>query len=519
MTKTHLPCPDCGSSDALTEYDDHTYCFSCETHKFLDDKSKVPSNLIQSGEYYDLTERKISEKTCKRFGYRVTKVKGKACHIAPYYKDGKLVAQKLRFPNKQFETRGDFQSIELFGQHLWKQGGKRLVVCEGEIDALSYNECNPTWPVVSIPNGAPSAKAAISRNIDFIETFDEVTFMFDADPQGQKASKDCCEILSPGKASNVELPLKDVNEMLKASRVKELISSVYNAKPLRPDGIVNGKEIWKNVKEPIAKGLDYPFQDFNRVLLGCRPREIVTLTAGSGVGKSTLAAQIAYDIAIRHNQKIGYVALEESLGRTGLRFMSMAMQKPLHLSEETTESEKRKAFDKTLGQGNFYLYDHFGSVESDNLMNRLKYMVIGCGVKYLFIDHLSILLSGAEFMAVGGDERKQIDYVMTKLRSFTEQTNCGMFLICHLRRATSSDQGFEDGLDPTLSSLRGSQSISQLSDAVIAVSRNTSKGENKIKIRCLKNRHVGVTGDICELSYNTKTGMLMSDDFHSDLGI
>ena len=122
-------------------------------------------------------------------------------------------------------------------------------------------------------------------------------------------------------------------------------------------------------------------------------------------------------------------------------------------------------------------------------------------------------------MAVGGDERKQIDYVMTKLRSFTEQTNCGMFLICHLRRATSSDQGFEDGLDPTLSSLRGSQSISQLSDAVIAVSRNTSKGENKIKIRCLKNRHVGVTGDICELSYNTKTGMLMSDDFHSDLGI
>ena len=30
--KTHQPCPDCGSSDALSIYDDgHTFCFSCET--------------------------------------------------------------------------------------------------------------------------------------------------------------------------------------------------------------------------------------------------------------------------------------------------------------------------------------------------------------------------------------------------------------------------------------------------------------------------------------------------------
>ena len=50
-------------------------------------------------------------------------------------------------------------------------------------------------------------------------------------------------------------------------------------------------------------------------------------------------------------------------------------------------------------------------------------------------------------MVVGGDERKQIDYVMTKLRSFTEQTNVSLFLVCHLRRPTTSDKGFEDGLE------------------------------------------------------------------------
>ena len=29
IVRTHLPCPDCGSSDALTEYTDGTYYFSC----------------------------------------------------------------------------------------------------------------------------------------------------------------------------------------------------------------------------------------------------------------------------------------------------------------------------------------------------------------------------------------------------------------------------------------------------------------------------------------------------------
>jgi len=513
--KTHLPCPDCESSDALTDYGDHTFCFSCETYKTNKDVV-MPTDLIKGGEFHALTERKISETTCKKFGYKVSKVKGKACHIAPYYKDGKVVGQKLRFPNKQFETRGDFKDISLFGQQLWKEGGKRVVVCEGEIDALSYNEVNPTWPVVSIPNGAPSAKTAIARNIDFLESFEEVTFIFDNDPQGQKAAKDCCEILSPGKASNVALPLKDINEMVKQNRVKELVNSVYNAKPLRPDGIINGKEIWEDVRKPMEKGIEYPFQDFNRILYGIRAREICTITAGSGVGKSTLVAQIAYDCAIRHNRKVGYVALEESLGRTGLRFMSMAIKKPLHLSEEVSEAQKRLAFDKTLGTENFYLYDHFGSLDSDNLLNKLKYMVIGCGVQYLFLDHLSILLSGAEFMVVGGDERKQIDYVMTKLRSFTEQTNVSLFLVCHLRRPTTSDKGFEDGLEPSLSSLRGSQSISQLSDSVLSVSRNASEGENKIKVRCLKNRHAGITGDVCSLNYNSATGLLEAETEFDD---
>ena len=87
--------------------------------------------------------------------------------------------------------------------------------------------------------------------------------------------------------------------------------------------------------------------------------------------------------------------------------------------------------------------------------------------KWIFLDHLSILVSGQE----DTDERKSIDILMTKLRSLVEQTNIGLLLVSHLRRP-SGDRGHEDGREVSLSHLRGSASIAHLSDSVIALERD-----------------------------------------------
>lgn len=520
MLEAHLPCEACGSSDALTKYEDHTYCFSCEewtpTNGEKIERRQIVSDLL-TGEFHGLPKRKIKEETCRQFGYRIGKDKGKAVHIAPFYdKEGNMVAQKVRYPGKEFATRGDLSKAGLFGQQLWKSGGRRVVVVEGELDALSYAQAAPNWAVVSVPNGAQGAEKSIKRSIEFLEAFDEVCFMFDNDEPGIKAAHKCAELITPGKATIATLPLKDASDMLVANRVKEMLTCVYSAKQYRPDGVVNGKELWDAVSKPQEMGIEYPFGTWNDVLFGVRKRELVTLTAGSGVGKSTIAAQLAYDLAVRHGKTVGYVALEESVARTGLRFMSLALGRALHLPQDVSETDRQVAFDKTLGTGRFLMYDHFGSLDSDHLLAKLRYMVTGLGAEFLFIDHLSILLSGGDFMVAGGDERKQLDYTMTKLRQFTEQTGAGLFLISHLKRP-SGDKGYEDGLDPTLSALRGSQSIAQLSDSVIAVSRNASSGQNKLKVKCLKNRYAGITGDMGYLAYNQDTATLeVVTDFEED---
>src|SRR5690606_11718779 len=114
------------------------------------------------------------------------------------------------------------------GQHLWRKGGKRIVITEGEIDDLAAHQMLGTWPVVSIPNGAQSAAKAVKENIEFLETYEKVIFCFDNDQAGQDAVQECLSILTPGRAAHMQLPRKDAGEMLEEGLVKEFVEAFWN---------------------------------------------------------------------------------------------------------------------------------------------------------------------------------------------------------------------------------------------------------------------------------------------------
>ena len=178
--------------------------------------------------------------------------------------------------------------------------------------------------------------------------------------------------------------------------------------------------------------------------------------------------------------------------------MSTAVGKPLHLGGHD-ESELKEDFRDTLGSWNLYLFDGFGSFDPDVIFNRIEYLACGLECRVVFLDHLSILLSGLE-----GDERRMLDITMTKLRSLVERTGIALFLVSHLRRSTNDRASHEEGGRVNLSSLRGSHSIAQISDTVIALERDQqtdSKGNSTI-VRVLKNRYSGETGVACQISYD-----------------
>ena len=513
----HTNCDECGSSDANSVYDDgHTYCFSCNTiKKGVEDlntqtKTNEASKDFISGEVKALTKRSIDYNTAQKFNYQIGAWFGRPCQIANYYnKDKELVAQKLRYPDKTFQWLGDAKQSGLFGQHLWRDGGKMIIITEGEIDALSISRTNQNkFPVVSIKSGAQGAKKDIQKELEWLESYESVIFCFDQDEYGQKAALECAKLFSPNKAKICTLPLKDANEMLLANKTKELTDCIWSSKSYRPDGIVLGADLWDELqKEEKVISVDYPFDCLNKKTHGLRKSELVTVTAGSGVGKSSFCRHVALHL-LKKDYTVGYIALEETNIRSALGIMGVELKKPLHLSRKgITKEEFQTTFKNTVGNRKFYLYNHFGFSAADNLLNKIRYFAKGCGVDFVILDHLHMALSSLGDVNTN-DERKLIDYFVSKLRALVEETNIGLILVSHLSRTKDGNKGYEDGVQVSMNSLRGSQSIAQLSDMVLALSRDLQSENNIAQVNVLKNRFSGETGKACSLRYDLETGCL-----------
>ena len=520
---SHGPCDVCGSSDANAQYSDgHSFCFSCEAHtpsaghapKII----KQAPDLLPVGDFNALVKRKITEATVKKFGYSVSQFKDQTVQIANYKRNGQIIAQKVRFPSKDFLMLGNAKEAGLFGQHLFREGGKTLTITEGEIDCLTVSQVMQNkWPVVSIPQGAAGAARAVKREIDFVSSYEKVVIMMDNDEAGQKAAIDIAMLLKPNQAFIAALPAKDPSELMMSGRSSEIISAFWEAKPYRPDGIVNGADLLDEIlKVDDTESVDYPWPELNIKTHGLRKGELTVFTAGSGVGKSAVVREIAFSL-LDKDHKVGMIMLEESVKRTVQSMIGLELNKPIHIDRTgVTDEDIASAFKKTLGSGNLYLYDHFGSVSSDNLMDRIRYLAVACDCEFIVLDHISIAVSDPSFQDHGLDERKTIDMLMTRCRSLVEELGIGLILISHLKRPEG--KGHEEGATTSLSQLRSSHSIAQLADMVIGLERNQQSIDesNQTNVRVLKNRFSGETGLATTLHFNTKSGRITEEVFYAD---
>ena len=509
FVKTHQPCNDCGSSDALSiNADGSTKCFSCGQFTPSNKENIQVSKPLGflTGTIVPITARRINEEVCKKYDYRVTQFNGKACHVATYYNEQRqVVAQKLRFEDKSFQCIGSPQYF--YGQHMFPNGGRKLAITEGEIDCLTVSQVvgDNKYPVVSLPAGAQNAKTMFKKHMEWLNKFEEIILLFDMDEVGQKAIEEVSHLLPIGKIKVAKLPLKDANDMLMQNRSKELVAAFWDAKIWRPDDIICGTELYERLTTTkVFETVSYPFQGLNTKTHGCRKGEISTFCAGSGIGKSQLCKEIIYHILKTTDKKVGYIALEESIERTANSIIGLELNRLLHLEPVTVDDEYNEAYQNTVGSGRFFLYDHWGSMESDNLLNHIRYMCKALDVEYIVLDHLSIVVSGLG----DGDERRMIDNIMTKLRGLVEETKVGLILVSHLKRPQGV--GHEDGGRTHLSQLRGSAGIAQMSDICCGLERNqqSEQHSNRTTVRVLKNRFSGETGIACQVAYNAQTGRL-----------
>lgn len=516
ILRAHLPCPDCGSSDALSEYTDgHTYCYSCNAlHNSNDNETTTTKydNFISDMELKPLKKRGITESTCRKYQYYYTTYKGKPCQVANYFDEGgTLIGQKLRFQDKSFATKGKI-SKTFFGQQLYNRGS-RLIITEGEIDCLTVSQLlGNQEPVVSIPCGVQSAKKVFEANLKWLEGFNEVVVVFDNDDAGRKGAQEIEGILSPDKLRIAVLKqYKDPNEYYINDKGNELLEALENAKRVTPENIINADtlldDLLEEPEEVTGYGLPWNVKA-DKMIRGVRKGEITMLTAGTGIGKSTMIREIGYHLVMEHGLKIGSMMLEENVLRTSKGYIGLYLNKPVHLSRKGISNEQyTEAFTNTLGTGKFVMYNHFGSLDNSAILNAIRYMAVTEKCDFILIDHISIAVSGIE----SNNERKLIDILMTRLRQLCEELGVGLICICHLKRGDGKKSA-EEGGSISLEDLRGSQAIAQLSDTIIALERNqqaeSDVKKNLVQMRVLKCRQTGDTGIGGKLWFNKEKNRL-----------
>lgn len=514
----HEPCPSCGSRDNLARYSDgHGFCFGCKHYEAGDGstptitRTKRPqmSNIVH-GEVRALTKRGITEDTCRKFNYAIGSVGGKNVQLANYYAPddaSTIVGQKLRTASKEFQWRGDAKAAGLYGQWLWRDAGRMVVVTEGEIDALTVSQLQGNkWPVVSVPSGASGAAKAIAKASEWLAGFDKVVFMFDMDEPGRAAAVECAAIMPPGKAFIASLPLKDANEMLMAGRGAEVIDAVWGAKAYRPDGVVNFADIRSDAMKPIIIGAPWPWQSLTDATYGRRDGELYGLGAGTGVGKTDVFTQIIAHDALVLGVKCGVIYLEQPVVETARRIAGKIAGKRFHVPDGSwTSDELAAAFDKVIATDNVHLYDHFGQMDWDTIEARIRYMVQGLGCKHIFLDHLTALAAGAE------DERKVLEEVMAKMAGLAQQLSIKLHYISHL--ATPEGKPHEEGGRVMIRHFKGARAIGFWSHFMLGLERNQQEENEKLRsittLRVLKDRYTGQgTGKIVYLNYDHETGQL-----------
>lgn len=539
MKKTHLPCPSCSSRDAYSiQSNGWGKCFSCgknfppsgvtkDTNILTppeelaspvwlakEREDRIKSDFTPAVEYAaPFPERGFTKETVHRYrvqiGGEYTAPDGKVLQAQVKYPlfsvAGEQVGNKVRFEGKRFAIEGDLSSAGLFGRQAFPPGSaKTVTLVEGQDDALAAFQMNGgKYPVVSVHSSSTAAND-VKKDFEYLNSFETIVVAFDNDDVGKKAAKSVAMAGFPLGKVKIMTPrkFKDANEYLLNKETEAFMREWWQAPVYRPDGLKLGSDMWDEIiHRNESFTTQYPFSGLNKKTFGIRLSELITITADTGVGKTSVLKHIEHHLLTNEEIKergygVGFLHLEEPNGDTALGLLSVHDSKPYHLPTTTRDpAELRASYDALLNNDRVVLWDHFGSNSVDAVLDKVRHMVaLGC--KYIVVDHLSIIVSDQS-----GDERKQLDEITTKLKTLTMEMDIAVIAVIHTNR-----QG----------QIRGTAGVEQLSNIVMRLERDKTAMDdwrrNVTKVTIEKNRFCGFTGPACYLWHNSETGRLTELD-------
>ncbi len=439
------------------------------------------------------------------------------CIRFKFFRNSELVNIKYRNGKKQFKLSSGAELIFYNLNSLIYNDSKEIIICEGEIDCLSFIEVGLS-NCVSVPNGANKDNCNtdyLNSVIDYFDDLEKVYIATDNDAAGLNLRNELIRRIGFEKCLIVDFEdCKDFNEYLIKYGKEKSSKILQTAKEIKIEGVLKVIDFEDELDDlyfnGLSKGKIINHFNFDK-LISWQTSRLLIVTGIPGMGKSEFIDELVVRLNILHNWKIGYFSPE-----------NFPIQ--LHASKiiEKLTGKKYHQYKLSLQEQGFakvYLNDNFFFIKPedenysiDNILGKAKWLIKKFGIKVFVLDPFNRLEHQIE---KGISETNYISKILDKIITFEQTYNILFILVAHPRKMAKSGNVYEV---PTLYDINGSANFFNKCDYGITIYRDYLKEVIQAHIQKVKFKHLGQPG-LALFRYNQENGRFMPINEEIDLSI
>ena len=439
-------------------------------------KTVIPASAVFK---YLSAERKLEPKTIERFKI----ADGGDKIVFPFIRDGepvmiKTLALERKNGKKEIKLTSADQEPCLFGWQAIDPKARKVIIAEGELDAMSLNQMG--FNALSLPFGAgKQSQTWIETEYDRVNQFDEIYLCMDDDEAGEQGRNEIIERLGRHRCKVLKLTgYKDANEALqKGYDIFDLQGDMDKAKTLDPDELKQLAEFHEQImdefypKNDAQLGIKLPWEKTHN-LVRIRPGEISVWAGINSHGKSVLLSNVMVD-CVAQGDRVCIASMEMAPKDTGMKMYQQ-------IGNVSCPAPDYAAKIRDFITDGVWIFNLYGTAKSDRILQVFEYAKNRYGIKHFVVDSL------AKCGIREDDYNKQKDFI-DKLMEFAGKFNVHVHVVMHMRKQ-DNEKGMPGKMD-----LKGTGALSDMIHNLFVVYRNKNKesalsGTDPLKIKKYKDK-------------------------------
>ena len=218
----------------------------------------------------------------------------------------------------------------------------------------------------------------------------------------------------------------------------------------------------------VLAGVPTGYTDLDKMTLGFHPGNLVILAARPGVGKTSLALNIAQHVALREDLSVGVFSLEMSREELALRILSAEANVEFHRMRSGHLSQKHwsRLLKSVKGMADKRLFiDDSANPSLLEVASKTRRLKAEKGLDLIVIDYLQLMEAGGKYE----NRNLEISAITRHFKQLAKELKIPILCLSQLSRRPE-----QRGKDhrPQLSDLRESGSIEQDADLVMFIYRD-----------------------------------------------